>query len=532
MQLPPAAKARFEAYINDWCLFAREYLRVDLDVEQEAVLRSVQHNPKTSVASGTSRGKDYVAAVAAICFLYLTPRWDNGILVANTKVALTAPTGRQVKDIMTPEITRIFTRSIYLPGTLVGNDIRIHPYKEWFLTGFKADDKNTEAWTGFHAPNVLYVVTEATGLPQTVFDAIEGNLQGNSRLLIVFNHNINTGYAHASTRDPAFSKFRLNSLNAPNVTLKQIKYPGQVNYDCVKDRVRDWCIIIDKQDMSVIEGDFEWEGACYRPNDLFRSKILGLGPKASNGVLVPIEWIELANQRWADFNKKRKPIEKPLRLGLDVAGMGRDNTCSCHRYGDYVKKFELKESGGTANHMEVTGIFMNTLRANLDTYHGRYPQGFIDTIGEGAGVFSRAAEVSDEQPADKVFQGRIYSSKFSQAAKDLAGNPLKDHTEQYEFLNMRAWLYWAVRDWLDPSKGSTAMLPPDDQLAQELSETMWKFKSNGRWIMIEEKEELKKRLKRSPDKGDSLALTFWPVPDVDPRPEKRQSAAQYLSSLP
>ena len=85
---------------NDWCKFAREALGVNLDPEQEKILHSVQVNPRTSVASGTARGKDFVTAVAAMCFMFLTPRWNRkGELIANTKVALTAPTDRQVKPL-------------------------------------------------------------------------------------------------------------------------------------------------------------------------------------------------------------------------------------------------------------------------------------------------------------------------------------------------------------------------------------------------------------------------------------------------
>ena len=54
---------------KDWCLFAEMVLHANLDEEQKAVLRSVQFNPRTAVASGTSRGKDYVAAAAALCFM-------------------------------------------------------------------------------------------------------------------------------------------------------------------------------------------------------------------------------------------------------------------------------------------------------------------------------------------------------------------------------------------------------------------------------------------------------------------------------
>ena len=84
------------AWRADWCRFAREALGVTLDAEQQEILRSVQFNRRTSVASGTARGKDFVAAVAAVCFLYLTPRWRKNEfgkveLCENTKVALTCP---------------------------------------------------------------------------------------------------------------------------------------------------------------------------------------------------------------------------------------------------------------------------------------------------------------------------------------------------------------------------------------------------------------------------------------------------------
>src|SRR5262245_7698945 len=118
---------RIRSWNADWCKFAREALGVNLDKEQEEILRSVQFNPRTSVVSGTARGKDFVTAVAAICFMYLTPKWNKaGELIENTKVALTAPTDRQVKNIMMPEISRIWQRArrrgVALPGRLNAYD--------------------------------------------------------------------------------------------------------------------------------------------------------------------------------------------------------------------------------------------------------------------------------------------------------------------------------------------------------------------------------------------------------------------------
>jgi hypothetical protein len=507
---------KFKAWRKDWCLFAREMLHVTLDEEQEAVLRSVQFNKMTSVASGTARGKDFVAAVAGICFLYLTPVWnDKGELIANTKVAMTAPTDRQVENIMVPEISRIFQRAKFLSGRLTGYDIRTDN-KEWFLTGFKADEKNTEAWSGFHAVNTMFIVTEASGLADLIYAAIEGNLQGNSRILLVFNPNISTGYAAASQKSPRWHKFRLDSFNAPNVVQKKMVIPGQVDYEWVADKVKEWCMPISVEDFNEGEGDFFWEGFSYRPNDLFRVKVRGMFPKVGEDVLIPLEWVRLAQARWKEQGGKQL-IQRDLRIGVDVAGMGRDSSMFCHRYKDYVEKFEGIQSAGIANHTEIAGKLMNLILLHNNRFNGKYAKAFIDTIGEGAGVYSILLE-------KKV--PNAVSAKFSEAAKDRLGNPLTDLTGEYEFLNMRAYSHWAVRDWLNPANKRNAMLPDDDQLTQELTEIRWKFRSDGR-IQIEAKEDIVARLRRSPDKSDALANTFWAYEE-----SKKQNLGNIANALP
>ncbi|HEY1056985.1 MAG TPA: hypothetical protein VGE24_17695, partial [Emticicia sp.] len=90
------------------------------------------------------------------------------------------------------------------------------------------------------------------------------------------------------------------------------------------------------------------------------------------------------------------------------------------------------------------------------------------------------------------------------------GEKLTDVTGQYTFANMRAWLFWAVRDWLNPKNNQNAMLPPGNGLTEEATEIKWKFQSNGS-IIIELKEDIKKRLGRSTDEFDALANTFYPV---------------------
>lgn len=489
---------------KDWNKFLREAFGVNLDSEQQAIVSAVQHKRRVSVVSGTARGKDFVAACCAICFLYLTPRWRRNAqgkieLVENTKVALTAPTDRQVLNIMMPEISRLYNRAkakgILLPGRLNSYNIRTDN-EEWFLTGFKADEHNHEAWSGFHAVHTMFVVTEATGISDDTFAAIEGNLQGDSRILIVFNPNTPVGYAARSQKGDRWEKFRLNSLTAPNVIERRTIIPGQVDYEWVKDKIEHWCMPISETERSAELDDFLFEGVWYRPEDLFRKKVLGKFPKISDDVLIPMQWLELAHERWKQANGREPLSSEPRMLGVDVAGMGRDSTCYCERKGAWVAPFVCHNSGGQADHMKVAGQIVN-----LRQYH---PEMFvaIDTIGEGAGVYSRCLELDDST--------HIISCKYSEWAKEFRGKEPTDMTGQYRFLNMRAWLFWAVRDWLNPKNETGAMLPPDPVFDEEATEIRWSFRSDGR-IIIEPKDDIKARIGRSPDKFDSLANTFYPV---------------------
>ena len=493
-----------DSWRADWNKFVREAFGVYLDPDQQAILSSVQHNRRTSVSSGTARGKDFVAACAAMSFLYLTPRWKRNAngeveLAENTKVALTGPTDRQVKNIMMPEISRLYNRAkargILLPGRLMTAAIRTD-WAEWFLTGFKADEHNHEAWSGFHAVHTMFVATEATGIGDDTFAAIEGNLQGDSRIMIVFNPNKTVGYAAKSQKGNRWARFCLNSLTAPNVVEKRIVIPGQVDYEWIIDKIENWCTPIDKSEVLVEMDDFEFEGRWYRPEDYFRKKVLGKFPKVSDDVLIPQQWLDMAHERWILANG-REPIGSDTRmLGVDVAGMGRDNTCFCERKGAWVAPFQIHNSGGSADHMAIAGKIAAYRRRQIEAYVS------IDTIGEGAGVYSRCIEVDEKD--------YIISCKYSEAAKGHNGKPLTDVTGQYEFINMRAYLFWCVRDWLNPKNDTGAMLPPDTQFDEEATEIKWSFRSDGR-IFIEPKEDIKERLGRSPDKFDALANTFYPI---------------------
>ena len=196
----------------------------------------------------------------------------------------------------------------------------------------------------------------------------------------------------------------------------------------------------------------------------------------------------MAHERWAKLKKEKFASRKSPLVGIDVAGMGRDSSCFVPRYGNYIPEIKIHQSGGKADHMKVAGEAVQWLRDSK-------AKAFIDTIGEGAGVYSRLEELG---------YSNAYSCKFSEGTRGL-----HDITGQYEFANMRAYCYWAVRDWLNPKNGFNPALPPCDELDDELTEIHWSFQSSGK-IIIEAKEDIKARLKRSPDRSDALASTFYP----------------------
>jgi len=489
----------YRSWQLDWCKFARDVLGCYLDKDQEDILHSIQKNRRVSVASGTARGKDFVAAVAGLSFLYLTPKWGkDGSLIENTKVALTAPTGRQIENIMQPEFARLFNnakkRGAVLPGRLVACDIRTDS-DEWFLTGFKADENNHEAWTGFHAVNTMFIVTEASGIPESIFEAIEGNLQGNSRFLLVFNPNKSTGYAAKTFQKKSWDAITLNSLKAPNVVEKKTVIPGQVDYEWVFDKIndRDWCTPILNSEVDVSKDDFEFEDRWYRPEDICRKKILGKFPLVDEDVLIPKVWIDLARERWT--SQRPNSCEWEM-IGVDVAGMGRDSTVIVDRMDNYVAYIKKHNSGGVADHMRTAG----TVKHELDRASNTIAS--IDTIGEGAGVYSRLVELGLEE--------RVISCKFGNSAKDNRDNELTDITGQYKFANMRAYLFWCVRDWLNPKNNTGAALPPTGTFDEEATNIKWEFRSDGK-IIIEPKEEIVKRIGHSTDEFDALANTFHPL---------------------
>ena len=141
--------------------------------------------------------------------------------------------------------------------------------------------------------------------------------------------------------------------------------------------------------------------------------------------------------------------------------------------------------------METAGNVRGVVRA-----FGLAPT--IDTDGLGAGVTDRLRE-------DGIDVIAFHAGSRSEQT---------DRSGELGFANIKAEAWWNLRQLLDPTYSADIELPPDDQLLGDLTAPKWKVLSNGR-IQNESKDEIKKRLGRSTDKGDVVVMTFWDPSEVD-----------------
>jgi hypothetical protein len=168
--------------------------------------------------------------------------------------------------------------------------------------------------------------------------------------------------------------------------------------------------------------------------------------------------------------------ESPLIIGLDPAISDNDRCAIARRRGRKLVSVEVLKNHNT---MEICGHMKGIIERE------RPVKVFIDCIGIGAGVVDRLQEMGFT-----CVEGV---------------NVARSANTRERFGNLRAELWSEMRDWL------TGELPVDipdsDELQGDLCSLGFKHKSNGQ-LLIESKEDARKRGIPSPDNADALALTF------------------------
>ncbi len=221
----------FELLLDIWrrypVRFAKDVLNVTLDPLQQDILKALVDNDRVAVRSGNGPGKTFLSSIAALWFF---------CCFFQSAVITTAPTWAQVELLLWKEIRDNITKSEMLRPAIelaprdcaayMIQDGRITSPK-WMMVGRSTNKK--ENMQGFHNPYLLFIVDEASGVDDEIYEAIQGTQTQKgvqaSKLLIIGNPTRPDGYFYDvfHSRSAGWKVFHLNSEESPRVSKKWIQ---------------------------------------------------------------------------------------------------------------------------------------------------------------------------------------------------------------------------------------------------------------------------------------------------------------------
>lgn len=470
-------------YAEDPPRYAREILGADMLPAQEQILAALaKPNARVSVASGHKCGKDFIGSTAAWWF------FDT---FEGARVQLTAPTSRQVDGITWREV-KLRMRSALVPparhedvGELARTGVVAPDLRE--IKGFTA--KTSEAVAGISGPHVLYIVTEASGVEDPIFEAIEGNLAGSdARILLITNPTRRRGYFWDSHHKNK-AQWRTFQLSSWDIA-RAMKASGRTIPGLATER---WCQ--------------ERLEAWGKDDPRYKVRVLGEFVDIDEDKVIPPELVLEAEERWKDTPTLDSDV---LHVGVDPAGGGRDETACAPRRGNKVFPLRRWREGDPDRNAELIHQFV---LAHLEPGEGGALVK-IDKGGEGWRVVAAINRLLDRVDP-KRWRMRVIPIDFGWAPRRPAA-----------YLRLRDELWFTCREFLRDG----GALPADDKLGKELLEPKFSEDVRGR-LSVESKDELRKagRLGRSPDSADAVILAVWPygeVKDEPPRPKTASAARE------
>lgn len=213
-------------------------------------------------------------------------------------------------------------------------------------------------------------------------------------------------------------------------------------------------------------------------SDIVRIRVRGEFPEQAAAQFISSEVARQAQTRQLE----RRDPGAPLILGVDIARFGDDQSVIRGRAG---------RDGRAIRPIKWRGMDTVFSAGKVAEAINHYQPSavFIDGGGVGGGVVDLLRS-----------QGyRVVEVNFGAAARDAV-----------KYANKRAEMWGDLRDWLP-----TGVIDEDDELLADLTGPEYGFDKDSR-ILLEKKDDMKKRGLASPDNGDALALTFaGPVQRTD-----------------
>ncbi len=470
-------------YAKDPISFVEDIIRARPDEKQKDILRSLRDHPMTSVRSGHGIGKSAVEAWAVIWFLITRPF---------PKIPCTAPTKHQLYDVLWAEVSKWLRNNPQLKEGLVWTYERIYMkgYKEeWFAVPRTAT--NPDALQGFHSDHVLYIIDEASGVPDKVFEPVLGAMTSDdAKLLMMGNPTRLTGFFYDSHH---------------------------------KEREQYSALHVDGRDSRHVSGKFVEKiiSMFGEDSDVFRVRVAGQFPKSTPDSLIAMEWCETAAKL------ETEPTRSRIDIGVDVARYGDDSSV-LYPVLDKMRSldYEVYHHNRTT---EISGHTVILIKRMADQYPDAVIRVKVDCDGLGVGVYDNLYEMKD-QIMDEIWAERCRKAGadpedagcWPQCQEILrpdleiiechfggAGGKVDDD-DPVEYANSTGIMWGRIRKCLQ--EGSLS-LPDDDALFTQLTNRKYIVGKDGK-LELERKEAMKKRGVASPDIADALALALYD-PDVE-----------------
>ena len=445
MQLSATQTAILRWRAGGPCQFAKEVLGAKPTEQQWEASRAIVDKRRVSIRSGHGTGK---STFMAWCILWFLSCYFPA------KVPATAPTSHQLEDVLWSEIAkwhRVMKDRLPSVGeqfewTAGAFRLKSAP-NEGFAVARTSRPERPEALQGFHADYILFLIDEASGVADNVFEVAEGALSTDGAYVVMAaNPTRQSGYffdSHHKMRS-AWAALHWSGVDSPRVS-------------------RDYIANMKKK-----YGE---------RSPVYKVRVLGEFVGAADGVIT-LESCEAAKVRDVAVIGSAKVI-----WGVDVARFGDDSSALAKRKGNHQLE-KVKEWYGKDT-MQLVGL----IKAEWDkTPKAERPVAInVDVIGIGAGVVDRLIEL--ELPAVGI---------------NVAESEAVNNKEDRQFNRLRDELWWKSREWLE---AKDCKLCDDDELIAELTTPTYSILSNG-LIKIEGKDEMKKRGVKSPNLADAWNNTF------------------------
>jgi len=408
------------------------------------------------VESGTSTGKTFIAACIVLWFLEC---------FTDSLVVTTAPKEKQLKLGLWREINNLFPA--FGLGELQELKIKMDPPSDnWiavgFVSGLRAGEVSSTRTQGFHAKHMLIICEEMPGIPEPIMTALLNTSQAEHNLIVGIgnpDHQLDALHQFCSLGN--VTQIRISAFDHPNVILGKEVIPGAVTRAGI-DRLKK-----------------RYKG---EDNPLYLSRARGICPSQSTDSVIRLEWCYEAVKKWeaACGEKATESLEGKLKcVGVDVANSeDGDKAAIAEGRGNILEKLEAFHcpNANALGHQ----IAMKIREEKLDP-----TQVAVDGVGVGAGTVNTLKE----------YDMRVWP---------LDGGPVEVFGEVEHFNSLRSQMWWQLRHDLEHG---LIGLPRDEEMFADLVTAKWEIRLQK--IKVEEKKEIKKRLSRSPDKGDAVVYWNW-----------------------